>query len=111
MVMGFELTQEEVNTWLNYDPKTGELTWKIYWNGKRAGERAGSIYNRDASSPRCEITVECRKYSLGRFIWFYVTGEWPDLKLLVHHKNGDKRDFAWENLELVTRNYWVHRSE
>jgi hypothetical protein len=38
-----------------------------------------------------------------RVVWWKETGEIPGKDEVVHHKNGDKRDNTFENLELLSR--------
>lgn len=110
-----ELTQEIVKKLLDYDPVTGDLTWRYrdetdflhlgdkadaysrmfnkQFAGKKAlhsvmpiGYRGGSIYDQKAYAHR--------------IIWLWMTGENPKT---IDHKNGIKIDNRWENLRNITQ--------
>jgi len=38
-----------------------------------------------------------------RVVWWKKTGQLPTEEEVIHHKNGDKRDNKFENLELLSR--------
>jgi hypothetical protein len=83
---------------LNYDPKTGALTWKHgprtknYLTGKAAG-------NRDAYYIRVEF--EGGRYTAHRIIWKMMTGEDPPSD--IDHKDRNGFNNSWANLRVATR--------
>lgn len=103
---------------LDYDPKTGEMTWKErppedfsegryptarqanIWNGKFAGKPA-------LASPMANGylhgALDSTDYLQHRIIWKLVTGDEPEF---VDHVNGIRDDNRWENLRStsVTQN-------
>ena len=76
---------------LNYDPSTGDLTWKeTRGRYARAGELAGTITKRGD----VVVTVLGRKISALAIAWALGRGQWPNRPLYV--LDGDK-----ENLKLL----------
>lgn len=71
----------------SYDEDTGEVT---LLTENDYGERL------KITSKRQKITLYGTNYSLRRSVWKWMTGEDPRGK--IYHKNGDWRDYRWENL-------------
>ena|ERR1035437_9353743 len=94
------VTQARAREAFYYNPETGWITWKTVPKYRvgfiKQGDRAGYF----ASRGYRRITIECKDYSEHRFIWFWVTGENPQLE--VDHKDGDPSNNRWENLRLAT---------
>jgi hypothetical protein len=98
-----EPSPERLRELLDYDPKTGILTWKprtgheaARWNSKYAGTRAGS---------RCPdghilIKIDDRSYLAHRLIWAMEHGTLPEC---VVHRNGKRDDNRLKNLRAMTR--------
>jgi hypothetical protein len=98
-----EPSPERLRALLDYDPKTGILTWKprtghgaARWNSKYAGTRAGS---------RCPdgnilIKIDDRSYLAHRLIWAMEHGTFPEC---VVHRNGKRDDNRLKNLRAMTR--------
>lgn len=104
---------------LNYEPITGELTWKhrpqeqfkdfhawSAWNGRYAGKAAGSLKRTRSGEYRSTVVIEYIAFFTHRIIWKMVTGEDP--KKEVDHINGDQADNSWDNLREATsqQNKW-----
>lgn len=94
------LSQAELKELLDYDQLTGLLTWRISPKHRASvlppGSRAGSA----GKSGYRVITVRGVEYREHRLIWFWMTGENPQLE--IDHKDGDPSNNAWENLRTAT---------
>lgn len=94
------LKREELMRLLNYDPETGEFTWKVsrtYNSLARAGNIAGIISTRGYKT----ILISGRRYYAHRLAWFYVHGKWPSIT--IDHINLNKVDNRIVNLREATR--------
>lgn len=93
------LSHKRVRELLDYNPRTGWMTWKVvpkYRSGViKVGDRAGSGGKRGRS-----ITVDCQWYAEHRLIWFWVTGKSPLLE--IDHKDRNRSNNRWTNLRLAT---------
>lgn len=98
-VLKADLTVEAVRKWLDYDPLTGILTWRVaplWWVG--IGSRA------DTSDGRLgyrRISFLGTQYNAHILVWFHVHGRWPIGE--IDHKNNDPSDNRLENLREATR--------
>jgi|688.fasta_scaffold917170_2 hypothetical protein len=92
------ITQEYLNSILNYDEFTGELTWKV-----RKGTRAliGSVAGTLDNTGYIHITIDKKVYQYHRIIWMYVYGKFPSE--FLDHINNDKTDNRLQNLREATR--------
>ena len=88
----------EAHTEYKYDPETGVVTRLIkYANNKHP---AGSIVgSKDEQKGYLYCQLNGKRTKLHRFIWFWMTGEWPEW---VDHKNRIRDDNRWSNLRNVT---------
>ena len=89
-----QLTQERLQSLLNYDPATGVFTWIGSARNQRpdiVGEQAGSGSGRGYIM----IQVSGTRYLAHRLAWMYVYGVMPSM---IDHVNGDRSDNRIENL-------------
>lgn len=89
---------------LDYNPDTGEFTWKVDRGGlAKAGNIAGSLVldKRDFNSKYYYIMADRKMYKLHRLAYFYVTGTDPG-DMQIDHINGNTLDNRFENLRLAT---------
>lgn len=88
---------EELRRVLDYNPETGELTWKVTQNWKsKAGSTAGNVN----SKGRIQIRFRSRLYYAHRLVWLLTYGKWPEQT--VDHLDGDKSNNRIENLRDVS---------
>ncbi len=94
------LTVERLRELLDYNPETGDMTWKIRSSRKsrvKVGEVAGNVSYKGYR----QIKIDQVVYPAGPLIWFHQTGSWPVHE--IDHKNRIRHDNRWENLRDVTR--------
>lgn len=99
--------KDELKSRLQYDPETGDLTWKargIPWfdrrfEGKAVGQKWVDKY--DYKNATTTLEVKGKKFSVvtSRLCWLIQTGDWP--KHTIDHINRDPWDNRWENLRDV----------
>lgn len=91
-----KLTQSLVRRVLNYDSKSGELTWRVAIARRlRVGMIAGVLSRR---SGHRSVQIKGETTTVSRIIWLYVYGELPQVE--VEHINGDGTDCRLSNLRL-----------
>lgn len=95
------LTAAKLRRLLSYDPISGAFYWKD-GTGQRgrtgkqpAGKRAGWI---SKGRRRIQLPGYSDAFLTSRLAWLYMTGKWPPR--LIDHKNRNKSDDSWNNLEL-----------
>jgi hypothetical protein len=92
------ITPERLRELLDYDPETGEFTWRVTRNhNARHGQRAGSTHGKGYWG----IAIDGRKYQAHRLAFLHIFGKWPDGDL--DHANGVRTDNRIANLRLATR--------
>jgi hypothetical protein len=88
------LTQEELQSLVNYDQETGLFTWKVKRQG-RIKSNLGWITDKGY----VEICIAQKRLKAHRWAWFYVHGELPKQ---IDHINCKKTDNRLCNLRIVT---------
>lgn len=101
--MATTLTHERLTELLDYNPLTGDFTWKVFRNynadvGSKAGWLDGKGYRR--------LTLDNKCYRCSRLAWFYMYAVWP--KHTIDHKNRVRTDDRIDNLRSATHKEQVH---
>jgi hypothetical protein len=89
-------TREQIKNALHYNPETGIFTWLI-----SPSQRAlkGSVAGTVNDAGYIVIGLDGNHYRAHRLAWFYMTGEWPTIK--IDHENTVRSDNRWGNLRLA----------
>ena len=90
------LTAERLRALLDYDPETGDFTWRCHSGGRSThGRPAGGM-----SGEYIRIAVLGRRYQAHRLAWLHYYGAWPAGDL--DHINNVKTDNRIVNLRDAT---------
>jgi hypothetical protein len=84
------ITQQQLKSWLSYDPIAGEFTWLA--DGRIAGSTFGRGY--------LNIKIDGQLYKGHRLAWLYMTGRWP--RETIDHADRNPRNNKWANLREAT---------
>ena len=103
------ISQQELQERLNYDPKSGLLTWKVRPENTFATKRAWAIWNTRFSNKPAFTTISKYGYHVGainkvnlravRVIYKLMTGTEPEM---IDHIDGNKLNDSWVNLRNVS---------
>lgn len=95
-----DITHEQLKSLIHYDPLTGIVTWKIKPSKKiKEGSRAGTVCVSRSKHYR-SITIEGYRKREHCWIWFYMTGKYPECE--IDHRDGNGLNNVWGNLRHVT---------
>ena len=84
------ITHQRLLQLLDYNPETGEFFWKS--DRGRLAKKGGVAGTIDGGYVK--IIIEGKKYSAHRLAMFYMTGEWPPMKIDHFNTNGIDNRFA-----------------
>jgi hypothetical protein len=91
-----KVTQEQLKTLLDYDPRTGVFRWREGRSNIAEGDVAGC----KRKDGYILIGIDGIVYLAHRLAWLYMQGKWPPRG--IDHRNTDKGDNRWRNLRLAT---------
>lgn len=91
-----DITQDELKAMLNYNPETGEFTWRVNRRGHAGKSQAGTVAGFRRPDGRMVVSIKAKHYLASRLAWFYTHGVWPNPT--VDHINGDLTDDRINNL-------------
>lgn len=90
------MNYDEISKYINYDPVSGKLFWKMSRGSRKAGDEANTT---------CEgyITIKVNKcsYKGHRIAWLLYYGDWP--RGFIDHINQDRSDNRIVNLRDCNR--------
>jgi len=89
------ITQAELFKVLDYNPLSGEFTWKVNASQKKAGDKAGYTKGRYS-----QIGIGGRLFLAHRLAWLIFHGAEPEFQ--IDHRNQVKSDNRIANLRHAT---------
>ena len=90
MAKAVDFTYEDLAKVLDYDPLTGEFTWKVSVSSRAlAGGLAGVRQRMQNGKDYLSITYRGRKMSGAQVAWLFLTKEWPDRSVFFIDENPD----------------------
>jgi hypothetical protein len=96
------LTQDQLKTLLDYNPDTGEFTWRVKQGPKiKEGKKAGTT----RPDGYQKININYTQYYSHRLAWLYMTGE---LTADIDHIDRDPSNNRFSNLRAVTKSQNQH---
>lgn len=100
-----ELDADALRERLDYDPQTGQFTYRKRCGPRRAGEIAGWL----GMQGYWLIHVAGRLYLAHRLAFLHMTGRFPEQ--MIDHRNGKRADNRWHNLREATRAMNAHNQK
>ena len=97
------LTAERLRELLDYDPDTGEFTWKVRRGKGRIvpGKKAGSVFkNPNRTSSYARVAIDGCSHYAHRLAWLWMTGEWP--KEHIDHVDRNGLNNRWGNIRTAS---------
>lgn len=91
------ITQEYLQSIIDYNINTGEF----YWKKQKQGRKISKIINTLDRRGYVVIKIDRVQYLAHRLAWLYMTGEWPENE--IDHKDLNKSNNKWENLREANR--------
>ena len=88
---------ENLTTWLDYNPQTGQITYRVDCKEKRAGENAV----KQISSTSWGVCLEGKGFSVTKVAWILSRGEIPEGAVTT--RDGDTLNLKPENLILKSK--------
>jgi hypothetical protein len=95
--MDVKIIPDSIRDVLDYDPETGDLTWKV---GRRGTARAGCVAGWLGSTGYISLRFNRSSYLAHRVAWFLYHGEQPEV---IDHINRKKSDNRIANLRSVDK--------
>jgi len=92
------MSYEEVAKKLDYDPETGDLTWKEGFGYRYSGKKAGCVH--DISLGYLKIKHKNKRYSAHKLAWIIYYGTTPTMH--IDHIDGNPVNNKIDNLRHVT---------
>jgi len=92
-----DLTVEQVKEWLDYNPETGDLTWKVKVNRNTIIGSSASSYD---TKGYIRVGLNGKSYKGHRLAWVIYYGEWPTDQ--IDHRNQKRDDNRISNLRLAS---------
>jgi len=86
----------------NYDPESGDLTWRVDTRATPLGHRVGTIsrHKIETYTSYINVMVLGGRYKAHRIAWLLQTGEWP--KKHIDHIDGNGLNNSWGNIREAT---------
>lgn len=90
------LTANCIRSLLDYEPSTGDFTWRVSRGHVAKGARAGAV----GAAGYVYIGINGKTLRAHRLAWLHVHGRWP--MEFLDHINGARSDNRIENLREVS---------